>query len=101
LAIELSYLGRIWIEVKRFPGRGEGVVRVWVALLVLRDRLFELFLPNITPGAHSIANNLDIELRHLIKSWSEHSMSHSKKKLSEYAQGEKGSEGLSIMVENV
>lgn len=42
-------------------------------LLVFLDGSVKLLLAHVTPRAHTIAHNFDIEFRHAAQSWPEHS----------------------------
>lgn len=43
-------------------------------LFVDCNSLIELLLPNVAPWADGVANNLNVEFRHLAQRWSEHTI---------------------------
>jgi hypothetical protein len=63
----LTCLGRVRVQVIGLPCCRKSIIGAWVPLLVLRNGHFKPLLPNIAPGAHSVADDLDIELCHLPK----------------------------------
>jgi hypothetical protein len=64
---KLACLWRVRIQVIGFPCGRKSIIGAWVPLLVLRNGCLQLLLPNIAPGAHRVADNFDIKLRHVAK----------------------------------
>lgn len=63
----LTCLGRVRVQVIGLPCCRKSIIGVRIPLLVLGNGRLKFLLPNIAPGAHSVADNLNIELRHLAK----------------------------------
>jgi hypothetical protein len=65
-------LRRVRIQIIWLPCCREGVIGARILLLVLRNGRLQLLLPDIAPGAHSVADDLDVELRHPAESRFKH-----------------------------
>jgi hypothetical protein len=82
-------LRRVGIQVIWLPCCREGVIGARILFLVLRNGGLELLLPDITPGAHSVADDLDVELRHLAKCRFKHAKEKKDNMFKELKEGER------------
>ena len=69
-----ALLRRIWDQIIRLPSCRKGITRLRIAFLISLYGFIHLLFTNIAPWADSVADDLDIEVRHLAKTGAEHKM---------------------------